>query len=61
MASDRLGWSPAVFWDATAAEMELVIEGLQGRFSGGANISREEVRRAAAAHGKKPSLRKRPH
>ena len=57
MASDRLGWSPYVFWNATAAEFELALEGLQGRFSGGPIVSREEIRRAAIAHGQRPSLR----
>lgn len=60
MATERLSWSPRDFWEATAAEMDLVIEGLQGRFTGGVSVTREEVRRAAAAFGQRKSIRNKP-
>lgn len=46
-----LGWSPEMFWKATAAEFEMTVEGLSGNVRGGPFISREEVRRIAAEHG----------
>jgi hypothetical protein len=59
-APDRLGWTPAVFWAATAAEIEMALEGLHGKFQSQSFISREELRRLAAAHGKKRSLKEDP-
>ncbi|MDX0630275.1 phage tail assembly chaperone [Sinorhizobium medicae] len=55
-----LGWSPEMFWKATAAEFEMTVEGLAGDVRGGPFISREEVRRAAAEHGSRPSLKTIP-
>ncbi|UTV38633.1 phage tail assembly chaperone [Ensifer adhaerens] len=55
-----LGWSPEVFWRATAVEFEMALEGLSGKLSGAPFISREEVRRAAAAYGVRPSIKTNP-
>ncbi|ATE84660.1 tail assembly chaperone [Sinorhizobium phage phi2LM21] len=60
-SSKLLGWSPEVFWKATAAEFEMALEGLSGKLSGAPFISREEVRRAAAAYGVRPSLKTHPN
>jgi hypothetical protein len=56
-----LGWSPETFWKATAAEFEMTLEGLSGNVRGGPFISREEVRRIAAEHGVRPSLKSNPN
>ncbi|WP_085032257.1 phage tail assembly chaperone [Ensifer aridi] len=56
-----LGWSPETFWRATAAELEMAMEGLAGNVRGGPFISREEVRRIAAEHGVRPSLKANPN
>ncbi|MDW9823004.1 phage tail assembly chaperone [Sinorhizobium meliloti] len=56
-----LGWSPETFWKATAAEFEMTVEGLSGNGRGGPFISREEVRRIAAEHGVRPSLKSNPN
>ncbi|RVG87157.1 hypothetical protein CN221_29335 [Sinorhizobium meliloti] len=56
-----LGWSPEMFWKATAAEFEMTVEGLSGNVRGGPFISREEVRRAAAEHGVRSSLKSNPN
>lgn len=55
-----LGWTPPVFWAATMAEFAMALEGLSGDVGQKPFISREEVRRLALAHGKKPSLRTDP-
>ncbi|RVG29930.1 phage tail assembly chaperone [Sinorhizobium meliloti] len=55
-----LGWSPETFWNATAAEFEMTVEGLSGNVRGRPFISREEVRRIAAEHGVRPSLKSNP-
>lgn len=60
MSPQRLGWSPSTFWKATIAEMDMALEGLNGNVGTQSTISREEVRRLALAHGKKPSLRNDP-
>jgi hypothetical protein len=56
----RLGWAPATFWKATAAELDMAMEGLTENFKAAPFISREEVRRIAAQHGKRRSLREDP-
>ncbi|WP_336171775.1 phage tail assembly chaperone [Ensifer sp. MJa1] len=55
-----LGWSPEVFWRSTAVEFEMALEGLSGKLGGAPFVSREEVRRAAAAYGVRPSLKANP-
>ncbi|WP_457661093.1 phage tail assembly chaperone [Sinorhizobium medicae] len=55
-----LGWSPEAFWRTTAVEFEMALEGLSGKVSGASFISREEVRRIAAEHGVRPSLKSNP-
>lgn len=55
-----LGWSPATFWSSTAAEFEMGMEGLAGDFKAAPFISREEVRRIAAAYEPRPSIASRP-
>nr|WP_250811671.1 phage tail assembly chaperone [Neorhizobium tomejilense] len=59
-APGGLGWPPAVFWSATLVEMQLGLEGQQGKFSSQPFVSREEVRRMAVAHGKRKSLKTDP-
>jgi hypothetical protein len=61
MSPDRLGWTPEVFWKSTAQEFEMATEGLSGRFGSQPAFSREEIRRIAAAHGKRRSLRENPN
>jgi len=39
----------------------MALEGLSGKLSGAPFISREEVRRAAAAYGVRPSLKTNPN
>lgn len=60
VSPQKLGWAPSVFWAATIAEFEMALEGLSGDMRQQPFISREEVRRIAVAHGKKPSLRSDP-
>jgi len=59
-ARDGLGWAPDVFWSATIAEMQLALEGLQGKFASRPIATREELRRLAAAHGQRKSLKTDP-
>ncbi|MBP1873545.1 hypothetical protein J2Z19_003260 [Ensifer adhaerens] len=61
MSPKLLGWSPEIFWHATAAEFEMALEGLSGKMSSAPFISREEVRRLAAEHGVRPSLKANPN
>lgn len=60
VSPERLAWSPAMFWNATASEFEMAMEGLAGDFKAAPFISREEIRRMAIAHGSRPSLKDNP-
>jgi hypothetical protein len=42
-------------------EFEMALEGLSGKMSSAPFISREEVRRLAAEHGVRPSLKANPN
>ena len=59
--SSRIGWTPRTFWHATALEMEMAIDGAQGRFRPGPFISRDRVAEIARAHGRRQSIRGKAH
>lgn len=48
VATGRLGWSPAVFWDATPAELRLALEGMMGVEEPAAVATRADLARLEA-------------
>lgn len=54
---ERLGWTPAAFWSATAAEFVMAVDGMKGQFQPGPWISRERVAEIARAWGKRKSIK----